>query len=151
MNVATHPNGRRYPARLALFARSAAERGHSCQQIAAAIEKAGYPVPSRGTITEWIDPEQADVRRMRQRKRTTSPPRQRKTFAGAVIDRAHELRSLGVSYRSIADILNNDCGLSLAPDQVRHALAGRMSEASFRYLVAGGKLKPGRPAAGDLA
>lgn len=129
-----HPKGRRYPQKVVQFARDASARGYTWQMIAAAIEKNGYPAPARWTITNWIDPNVADARRASQRKRTTKR-RERKKMWRIVLDRMEELRSLRVSYRSIAAIVNHDFDLALSTDQARYILTGRLDISRVEKLL----------------
>lgn len=134
---AAHPeNVREFCRRLyEEFDRTPTEIGHI-------LRERGYePVPSWAAIRSWCDPDYRRTRlsgaRARHATKRGAAFRKvsRKRGWHYRLERIQELRSLGISYRSIAVLASHDFGLSLTANQIEYLLKKDPATATMRRLL----------------
>lgn len=136
--------GHPYPTKYMRFARALADRGYHVAWIQAAFVECGIdPPPKHDTVSEWVDPDRAESRRIGRRTQMGHAFRSPRRSWRRKLDRMHELRDAGLSYRHVGVVMNLDFGLQLNTDskgdQIRRVLQGRMAERNVRKLLTGGQ------------
>lgn len=143
VNVVGSGTRRRYSMNVVRFARRVYESNGSIEQTRSALLLQGYS-PSFKTVARWVDEGYLQRDRERRRRPGRPGPGPRRRAWHDRLARAHELRSIGVSYRSVAAIMNHDFpDLQLTDEQVRYALQGRTRPESIRDLMEGRTLRKG--------
>lgn len=129
MSASTYPNGVRE------FARRLGEAGRRPTEIRASLMKRGY-TPDLETVTRWADPEYNEARNLRRRRALNGHGQRRRRVGWEVrLARVRELRELGVSYRTIAVIVNHDLGADLTAGRVREIFRDRVAKETIeRWL-----------------
>ena len=110
-----------YPMTVVNRARELYEAGWNCTEIARLLTRENGHAPHPTTIRKWADPDYAEVCRMRRQIGGVSGPNREKTWQRH-LRRIRELRSLRISYRSIAALMSHDFGLDLTADRVEYLL-----------------------------
>lgn len=147
--VETHAaKGRRYPVKVVEFARRLHEDGRSITDIQLALGRLGHR-PARSTVMFWVDPDYREIHNLRTRLRAYPHGRQRQQRKAWWMkrQRMEELRSAGLSFTAVANVMNLDFGLALNHEQARGILNGTLADASTRALLEGKRIRRGRPGA----
>lgn len=133
-----------YSANVVEFARRLhAENGWSAHRIRKALIARGYS-PAHNTVLCWIDADYAARRRedtrLAMRRRCGgghgAPGPRRLHLADRRLQRMRELRSLRISYRSIAALMSHDFeDLELSAEQVRSIFRGQTSAKTIKKML----------------
>ena len=132
----------RHPANRREFARRLAEDGRTAYEIQQALGRHG-PKPAWATVQAWIDPDYAESRRLRNRRRACRIPTRRPKRAWEIkLERMRTLREASLGFRSIAVLMALDFDTHLSEEQVRGILNGRCSDP--RKAIERASERPGR-------
>lgn len=137
---------RRYPPKLIEFVRRLGEQGYRTVEAEAAVRKLGTdPMPTRETIHRWLDPDYWEAHRMKQRKGSLPGPRPTHSHTWQrKLERLRELRSIGLTYKAVALVMNHDYGLILTEDSARAVCTERFPDDSLKEVMEGRVLRRGR-------
>jgi hypothetical protein len=124
-----------YPSTYPAKAREHFEAGWTnCTEIARKLERELGRRPGQSTVRRWVDPDYAEVVRMRQRRGGVCGP-SRRTTASMRLDRLASLTGLGLSLADVAKVANFDFGTSLTGSDVEFLLGAEFSDRDLKRLL----------------